>query len=311
MSKHQIVSEIHKTARKNFTRCSVILKGIDDLWQADLIDLKRFKKTNNGFTFVLIVMDCFSKFAWVVPVKTKTKSEIATAFINIITLSRRQPINLQTDHGTEFYNDVFQKVTKRYHINHYSTYSIMKASLVERLIRTIKNKLFKLFSLNGNYRWYGKPLKDEINIYNQSRHRTTKFKPNEVNGSNAHLVMNNIKLAQVKSKKQDKIKFKLGDFVRISKYKSIFEKGYTPNWSTEIFKINKIKNTHPVTYQIEDLRNQVILGSFYNYELQKTKYPDTFLIEKILKKKGEMLFVKWLGLSEAENSWIDKKALVS
>lgn len=311
MIKEQIANEIHKAARKNFSRRTVILKGIDDLWQADLIDLKQFKKINHGYTFVLIVMDCVSKFAWTVPVKTKTMSEIANAFISIITTSNRHPVNLQTDQGSEFYNKLFQNVIKKYGINHYSTYSIMKASLVERLIRTIKNKLFKLFSINGNYKWVGKPLKSVIDSYNNSKHRITKFKPVDVNFRNEELVLKNIKEAyKVKLFKNEKTKLVVDDFVRISKYKSIFEKGFTPNWSTELFKINKIKNTHPLTYEIRDFRNQPILGSFYGYELQKTKYPDTFLIEKILKRNGSRLFVKWLGFSKKDNSWIDKNAIV-
>lgn len=311
MIKQQIVNEIHKAARKRFNRRSVVLKGIDDLWQADLIDLKRFKKVNRGYTFILIIMDCLSKFAWTLPVKNKTMSEIANAFNSILSKSHRHPINLQTDHGNEFYNKLFQNVVNKYSINHYSSYSIMKASLVERLIRTIKSKLFKLFSLNGNYQWVGKPLKSITDSYNNTKHRITKFKPSDINISNEKQILKNINKAyNVKTFKYEKNKLDVGDVVRISKYKSMFEKGYTPNWSTELFKINKIKNTKPLTYTIEDLRKQPILGSFYGYELQKTKYPDTFLIEKVLKRNGAKLFVKWLGHSEKDNSWIDKKALV-
>lgn len=290
MIKQHIVDEIHRAARKTFIRRSVVLKGIDDLWQADLIDLKRFRKINRGFTFVLIVMDCLSKFAWTVAVKTKTKSEIANAFNSIITRTQRHPVNLQTDHGNEFYNNLFQDIVRKHNINHYSTYSIMKASLVERLIRTIKNKLFKLFSLNGNYKWIGEPLKSVINSYNNTVHRITKYKPVDVNYYNEKLILKNIIEAyNVNLPSKETNKLVVGDFVRISKFKSIFEKGYTPNWSTELFKITKIKKTHPVTYEIKDFRNQPILGSFYRYELQKTKYPDTFLIEKVLKKNGDRL----------------------
>lgn len=99
---------------------------------------------------------------------------------------------------------------------------------------------------------------------------------------------------------------KAGDYVRISKYKGIFEKGYTPNWSTEIFKIIKAQNTCPVTYLLEDSRHNPILGAFYKEELQKTKHPEVYLVEKVLKRKGNKVFVKWLGLPNDENSWIDK-----
>lgn len=110
---------------------------------------------------------------------------------------------------------------------------------------------------------------------------------------------------------QWKPKFKVGDCVRISKYKHNFEKGYTPNWSTELFIIKKVNKTLPVTYHIEDQRKQNISGAFYEQELQRSNYPDAYLIEKVLKKKGNKLYVKWLGLNSAENSWIEKAAIMN
>lgn len=308
MSKQQIVNEIHKDARKNFKRCSVLLKGIDDLWQADLIDIKNLSSVNKGYKYILIIIDCFSKYAWAVPVKTKTKSEITNAFKKILD-SDRVPNNLQTDLGKEFYNDEFHRLMKTKNINHYSTYSTKKASIVERLIRTLKSKLYKNFSLVGNYAWIGKPLDNVIKTYNETVHTTTKHKPVDVNYSNEHVVRENIVKAQ-KHLSSKKNKFNKGDCVRISKYKAAFKKGYTPNWSTELFTIAQIKNTNPITYHIEDSRKNRILGSFYEQELQKTKQPHVYLIEKIVKKKGNKFLVKWLGLSESENSWINKKAMV-
>ena len=101
-------------------------------------------------------------------------------------------------------------------------------------------------------------------------------------------------------------KFKVGDNVRISKYKNIFAKGYTPNWSEEVFVINKIKNTVPWTYAISDLNGEEITGSFYEKELQKTSQ-EKFRIEKVLKRKSNKLYVEWKGYDNSFNSWIDKK----
>ena len=100
-------------------------------------------------------------------------------------------------------------------------------------------------------------------------------------------------------------KFKVGDNVRISKYKSIFAKGYTPNWSEEVFIINKIKNTVTWTYAISDLNGEENIGRFYQKELQKTN--QKFRIEKVLKRKGDQLYVKWKGYDNRFNSWISKK----
>lgn len=310
MSKEQVVNEIHKSARKNFIRRSVFLKGIDDLWQADLIDLKSIKKYNKGYSYILIVIDCFTKYAWSVPLKTKTKEEVTKAFNLILTKSKRKPKNLQTDKGTEFYNDTFQKLMSSFKINHYSTYSTKKASIVERLIRTLKNILHKHFNYNGSYKWLGKTLADVLLAYNTKVHSVTKYKPIDVNLDNAGQVKRNILKFQDKIIKPRKNKLKIGDSVRISKFKSAFKKGYTPNWSTEIFKIAKVNNTNPITYHLQDQRKQDILGSFYQEELQKTNYPNVYLIEKVIKKNNNKLFVKWLGLSNQENSWVNKSEII-
>lgn len=304
MSKADVVHEIHKNARVNFPRRSVVLKGIDDLWQADLIDMQAISSANNGYKYILLIIDCFSKYAWAIPLKQKKKELVSTAFESLLK-EGRIPKNLQTDLGTEFYNDKFKIVTKKYNINHYSTYSIKKASIVERLIRTLKSKLYKEFSLKGNYKWVDGTLVNKLHEYNHSYHRTIGQKPVSVNHSNEKFVLQ--RYITLEKKKEIKYKtFKIGDYVRISKHKGCFEKGYKPNWSTEIFKITKVKNTNPTTYLLEDARCRPILGAFYAQEIKKTKYPDIYLVEKVLKTKGNKVYVKWLGLPVSENSWIDK-----
>lgn len=308
MSKQQVVEEIHRSARRNFFRRPVILKGIDDLWQADLIDLQSFSRENNAYKYILIVIDAFSKFAWALPIKTKSKVHVTSAFHEILKLGRC-PNNLQTDMGKEFYNDQFKKLMNDYNINHYSTFSVKKASIVERLIKTVKNKLYKHFSMVGNYKWINQPLIDTIYTYNSTKHRTIGFKPVDVSKKNESTVSNNINTTR-KSTSKRKPKFQVGDYVRISKYKGSFAKGYTPNWSSEIFIVRQINNTNPFTYLLKDKGDNIIQGCFYEQELSKTKYPDLYLIEKVIKRKGNKLFVKWLGLHQSENSWIDKNTLV-
>ena len=104
-------------------------------------------------------------------------------------------------------------------------------------------------------------------------------------------------------------KFKVGDHVRISKYRNIFAKGYMPNWSGEIFIIKKIKNTVPWTYVINDFKDEEIIGAFYENELQGTKQNE-FRTEKVIKRKGNKLYVKWKGYDNSLNSWIDKRDIV-
>lgn len=171
MSKIDVINEIHKNARVNFPRRSVILKDIDDLWQADLMDMQAISKVNAGYKYILVIIDTFSKYALAIPLKQKNKQQVSEAFKTVIEKGR-VPKNLQTDLGKEFYNDQFKSVVNKYKINHYSTYSTKKASIVERLIRTLKNKLYKEFSLNGNYKWFNGMLEKKLHEYNNDVHRT-------------------------------------------------------------------------------------------------------------------------------------------
>lgn len=304
-TKRDLVNELHKQARKNFNRRRVVMKGIDDLWQADLVEMGNYSKSNKNYRYLLNIIDTFSKFAWAVALKNKTALEVAKAMDSILKLGR-VPKNLQTDDGKEFFNKYFENLMQKYSINHYSTCSRMKASIIERFNRTLKGMMWKEFSLNGSYRWLN-IYKDLIDSYNRKVHRTIKMAPINVNSSNEKKLLNTV-YSHLKIYKVSK--FNVGDYVRISKYKHIFEKGYTPNWTTEIFKIKTVKNTYPTTYTLEDYLGNPIKGGFYDEELSKTKFPNTYLVEKILKTKGEKAFVKWLGFPNQHNSWINKSEIL-
>lgn len=178
----------------------------------------------------------------------------------------------------------------------------MKASIAERVIRTLKERLFKYFTAHGTYKWID-ILPQIVDEYNNTKHRTIKMKPVNVTKKNESQLLksvyNFIKLAVER-------KYKVGDVVRISKAKHIFAKGYTPNWTTELFKIIKVRITNPPTYLLEDMNGRPISGTFYEQELQRTTQPDLYLVEKVLRRKGNKVYVKWLGLDKSHNSWIDK-----
>ena len=179
----------------------------------------------------------------------------------------------------------------------YSTYNEGKEKIVERIIRTLKSKIYKhMTSISKNV--YIDKLGDIVDEYNNSYHTTIKVKPIDVKDNtciNTYLEINN----------KDS-KFKVGDHVRISKFKNIFAKGYTPNWSEEVFVIKKAKNTVPWAYVINDLNGEEITGIFYEKVLQKTNQEE-FRIEKIIKRKGDKIYVKWKGYDNSFNSWIDSK----
>lgn len=192
MSKESVVNEIHKNARLNFKRRHVVMKDIDDLWQADLVDMQSHSKNNSNNRYILAVIDTFSKYAWAYSLKEKNKVNVTQAFKKLLEAGRI-PKNLQTDLGKEFYNNDFKKLILKYNINHYSTYSTKKASIVERFIRTLKNMLYKQFSLQGTYKWSNSLLDKVIKTYNCSIHRTIRMKPIEVNHNNKEIILKKYK----------------------------------------------------------------------------------------------------------------------
>lgn len=302
--KKAIVNELYKPARKNFRRRRTIIKGLCDLWQVDLAELPQHAKENKGHKFILIVIDCFSKYLWTRALKSKSAEEVSLAMQDVLDESpQRHPKHLQSDQGKEFYNAKFDKLMKKYVINHYSTYTVKKASMAERVIRTLKEKIHKSFNIRGTYKWID-VLQDLTTEYNNTVHGTIHMKPVEVSEKNEEALLK-MCYGIERRKKREKPLFNVGDVVRISKEKSVFEKGYTPRWSTELFKVVQVLQSSPITYLLEDLEGRRIQGCFYSTEMQRTNYPTTYLIEKVLRKKGSRFYVKWLGLDE--RSWVDRK----
>ena len=188
----------------------------------------------------------------------------------------------------------------------YSTHNEGKSVVAERFIKTLKNKIYKhMTAVSKNI--YFNVFDDIVDKYNNSYHSSIKMKPNDVTDS-VFIKSKGFPEYNEESNKKGP-KFKVGDHVRISKYKNIFAKCYTPNWPEEIFVVKKIKNTVRWTYVISDLNGEKLLVVFYEKELQKTDQKE-FRIEKVITKKGDKLYVKWKGYDNSFNDWIDKKDLV-
>ena len=141
-----------------------------------------------------------------------------------------------------------------------------------------------------------------VNKYNDTIHSTIGMKPKDVSRKDEKRLLSTV---YRETKQMGRSKFHVGEDVRISKFKHLFEKGYPPNWTTEVFTIERKQHTNPVTYLIKDKMGHPIQGGFYEFELQKTKHADVYLVEKVLRKKGNKHFVKWLGFENSHNSWID------
>ena len=165
-----VVRELHKQVGKNYPHRRVQMRGIDDTWQADLVEMIPYFKINKGFRYLLTVIDIFSKYAWTVPVRSKNGNDITTAMKSILTQGRI-PKNLHTNKGKEFYNSQFRSLMQQFNIKLYSTYDNLKASIIERFNRTLKNKMWIQFSLQGNYKWVD-ILSTLVSEYNDSKHNS-------------------------------------------------------------------------------------------------------------------------------------------
>ena len=293
----QLANELHKPIITKFNKRKVCSSFKDNIWGVDLADIQLLSTFNKGFRFLLYVIDIFSKYAWVIPLKDKKGISIVNAFQIILKESNRKPNKIWVDKGSEFYNNSFKKWLKDKVIEMYSTNNEGKSVIAERFIRTLKNKIYKyMTSISKNV--YIDKLDDIVKKYNNTYHTSIKMKPVDVK--------DNTYISFKKEVNDKNPKFKVGDRVRISKYKNIFAKGYMPNWAEEIFIIKKVKNTVPWTYVLNDLNGKEIIGIFYENELQKTKQNEV-RIEKVIEKKGDKLYVKWKGYDNSFNSWIDKK----
>ena len=256
-----LADELHKTIIRKFNKRKVYSQFKDNIWGVDLVGMQSLSRKNKGIKYLLCAIDLCSKYAFVIPLKDKKGISIVNAFNKIIKQSSRKPNKIWVDQGGEFYNIVFEKWLSDNDINMCSTYKEGKSVVAERFIRTLKNKLYKHMTATGKNVYYD-VLDDVVNKYNNTKHSTIKMKPIDVGDNN--------KRVYIDEHNEKDSRFKVGDRVRISRYKNIFAKGYTPNWSKEIFIVDKINDTVPYTYNLNDLNDEEIIGSFYDKELQKS-----------------------------------------
>ncbi|XP_053402652.1 uncharacterized protein LOC128557979 [Mercenaria mercenaria] len=304
---------LHKPVRRRFKRNHVISSGKDDLWMADLIDMVKFAKLNDGYKYILLVIDTFSKYVWLRPLKSKTGDEVAKAFKDIFTTI--SPAKLITDKGQEFRANKVQSLMREYDVKYFPTQNETKASTSERAILTIKSKLYRYFTHKDSYS-YLPVLQDIANSYDHTYHRTIGMSPSEVTDTNQEEVRLATYFAQNGSRpKQDTklkpFKFKVGNYVRISHLRNAFTRAYDETYTGEIYIIHKRyhRGTLPI-YRLRDLQDEEIKGTFYESELQKMNYDpeQTFKIDKIIKTKGKghnkQYFVKWKYYPKKFNSWV-------
>lgn len=322
---------LYKPNRKTFPRSKVIVNTIDSMRDGDLADVSNIASHNDGYKFLLVLIDIFSRYLFIVPLKNKHHQNIVDG-LKLVFQKRRKPNTLRTDKGSEFKNRWVKAYLKKEGIHAIYTQNETKANYAERVIRTMKNLMYRYFMKNRTYRFIN-ILQDLVKSYNKRPHRSLGGNaPANVNKENADeirlesylsgktkLDVNQSKtLGRSKEKKRAKpfFKFKIGDDVRLSQLKHPFQRDYQQKWTEEFLKANeRYKRGQIPVYKLKDLAGDPIEGTFYESELQKViKSEDvSYRVEKILKRrrhgKTQEVYVKWEGWPKKFNSWIPESSL--
>lgn len=256
----------HRRVFTNFKRRKVIVPGIDKQWQADLVDFSAIAAENDNYKYILSVIDVFSRKAWVLGLLNKKTESVAETFDSLIQKTKRRPEKLQTDDGKEFTGKVFQDMLKENGIIHFSTNMLVKAQIVERFNRTFKNIVHRYFTEKKSLRYIDR-LQQFQNNYNSKPHRSLGgLAPDRVNLRNEREVFN-LQYGKYLSERAKKTRFKINDTVRLSSYRKTFARGYTKNYTSEIFTIADILYTNPVTFRVLDKNGELVDGVFYEREI--------------------------------------------
>lgn len=298
---------LFKPMRKNFKRRRVLFRGITDLAQADLGDMTQLAE-HNDYKYFLLVINCFTKMAYITPLRTKKAKEVAEAFGKLYRDGGLQFSNMQTDMGGEFRGE-FTRLLDDLTINQYFAYSDKKAALVERCIRTIKTRLWRWMHQNNTKTW-SHIIKSIVYSYNHSLHRSIGMKPVEVTQENedavrAKLFPNDLHIIE------RQYKYNVGDTVRVSRLKSLVEKGYTATNSYPVYTIiDRGIQEDRNTYVLKDMKGERVTGSFYDEEITRFSLPVNFTwrVERVLghRMRGGVRqhLVKWLDFPNSYNSWV-------
>ena len=306
LTMEDLSNELNKPVINKFERKKIVINHIDEIHSCDLVDMMKYSKVNRVYKYIFTNIDIFSKYAWSFPIKSKKVSDIKPCFEKIF--KERKPKYIWSEQETSFFSKEMLKFFEDNNVKIYYTYSNLKAVIIERFNRSLRELMMKSFVKSNNTVWYN-ILPEIIKTYNNRYHRTIKMKPIDVNKTNEKYIKNNFYTYDITNKKP---KFKIDDLVRISlKRRELFDKP-TGNvkWSEELFKIYEINKSNVITYQLKDMNDEIIEGIFYEKELQLTKnISDEYIIEKILKTNKNKIYVKWRGYNSSFNNWVDKNSV--
>lgn len=312
---------LHRPARKNYRMKKVVVGGVNIQLQMDLIDMQAWAHLNDNYRYVLLAVDCFSRFGYAYPLKTKQGYLVAQGMAQIIHEAEkriaRKIKSIQTDEGLEFYNKHVKALLSDKHIVLFSTKSPVKAQMVERLIRTLRGRQERFNTYKGTRRWV-ESLPLLLSSYNKTTHSSlpSNIAPEDVHLKNERFVWEHLyadkllktprslinKLKQLRKGKAFTIGSKagqlnVGDPVRLSKRKRTFEKSFYENYTEEVFFIAHVsRNTLPPTFRVADIAGEMLEGIFYSEELTPVRFSESennklgtrgkiYAVESVLKEE--------------------------
>lgn len=282
--------------------------------QIDLIDVSKLQEYNNGVCFLFVAIDCFSKKTWIIHQKNKRGATTLKSFKNLMQfLGDKPPKSIFFDRGTEFCNALVYDYIRGLNIKLHHPNSEFKAAIVERVNRSIQDIIFKYLTENETFHFLD-VMNELLRSYNERYHRTIKMSPSDAEDATNHVIVRsnlNEYYDKARSKRTKRVRFKVGDTVRLAKLKHQFQRGYNERFKRELFEVVEIFTRMPITqYALKSLNNQeVIVGKFYANELQKHS-SKIFRIEEVMKsrtlKNGKKQhYVRWQDFDESHNSWVD------
>ena len=323
----------NRPVRRHFKRPRVLAFSPNYQWDSDTANMVSYQKHNDNYSYFTVFIDIFTRYLFTYPLKTLTGVEMVGVMQEVIQKQETKPKILRTDQGSEYKNKEVEGFLSQEKIKHVFTYYETKANYAERVIKTIKLKIFKYFTAKETYRWIDE-LENITSAYNNSKHRTIKMTPTEAKAVNNYVLWRNQyhdislkgnrynqfnKTKRLKTTKGFRnFRYKEGDRVKISFLKENFDREYSQKWSTEIFTVidRKFNQGFPM-YTLKDYNNDIIKSYFYEPELQLAYIDEEteYKIEKIIKRrkrnKQQEILVKWKGWPEKFNSWIAEKSLRS
>ena len=317
--KKQNTYTLHKERVFRFTRNKMITYYPDYQHQIDLVDMQEYARENKGYKYILVIIDCFSRYCWLKGLKDKKATTLRDTFERLYD-DIPVPERIQTDQGTEFNNQLMKKWYKEHEIIYFTTRGPgFKCAMVERLNRTLKNLMFRYFTKKGNHK-YIDVLDDIANNYNNSYHRTIKMTPSEARTAPIDKLRMNFEEKVKKEKrengdedelvKENGKTLKVGQRVRVAFDKGKMDRGFWQTYKDPVHKITRIYRQDSVPlYELEDEMNQKLPRRYYSQQIQPVG-DVAYRIERILrerlnkKTKQKEYFVKWLGYPMSMSSWV-------